>query len=56
MSQSAIFVVQEWVNDTWVTLAQIACSERAVAHLQELRAVAPEPPGGGRYRVIKKQD
>lgn len=55
MNQPAMFVVQERVNHTWVTLAHIDCSERAAAHLQELRAVAPEPPGGGRYRVIKRR-
>ena len=56
MSQSVMFVVQERINHAWVTLAHIACSDRAQAHLQELRAVAPEPPGGGRYRVIKRRN
>ncbi|WP_188630956.1 hypothetical protein [Oceanisphaera marina] len=42
------------MNETWVTLTSMISSEQALTHLQELKQVAPEPPGGGRYRVIKK--
>lgn len=51
-----LYIVQERMGDQWVTLAKIACPEKTVAHLAELRTVAPEPPGGARYRVIREQN
>ena len=49
-----MYVIQERINQQWVILGKVTCLERAMAHLQELREVAPEPPGGGRYRVSKE--
>lgn len=47
--QPRLFVVQENVSGRWITLAKIACPDKTAAHLQELKAVAPEPVPGQRY-------
>lgn len=52
--QPRLFVVQENVSGRWITLAKIACPDKTAAHLQELKAVAPEPVPGQRYRVIRE--
>ena len=54
MSEAPRFVVQEKITDRWVPLAKIACPDRTTAHLEELKAVAPEPAPGKRYRVIRE--
>ena len=50
------YIVQERMGKQWLTLAYITCPFTAAAHVEELKGVAPEPPEGGRYRVLKSRD
>lgn len=54
--EASRFVVQENVGGRWITLAKIACPDKAAAHLIDLKTVAPETVPGQRYRVIREGD